>query len=307
MPWFSRPNREPGLMAVSLAPGLMHYAFSEPTAGRGSTLRRCGSYTLRDADAAHRASRDLRLERYRCTTLLNPGEYQLLMVDAPNVPPPELKSAIRWSVKDLLDFHIDDATVDVLDVPRGPEVGNRPHPMFAVGARNETIQATVDRYRGAHVPITIIDVVETAQRNISARYEEGERGVALLYLGESSGLLTISAHQELCFARRIDVGVGAGGTIAQETLDRLLLELQRTLDHFDRQFRHIALGKLVVGPEPRDSNIVSFLDSHLEISVAPVHLRDVLEFGPQIELAREAEWRLFHLVGASLRQETKVV
>ena len=144
MPWFSRPNREPGLMAVSLAPGLMHHAFSEPSAGRGSTLSRCGSYTLRDADAALRASRELRLERYQCTTLLDPGEYQLLMVDAPNVPPPELKSAIRWSVKDLLDFHIDDATVDVLDVPRGPDVGNRPHPMFAVGARNETIQATVD-------------------------------------------------------------------------------------------------------------------------------------------------------------------
>lgn len=285
----------------------MHYAFSEPTAGRGRTLRRCGSYSVPDADAAIRASRELRLEHYRCTTLLDPSEYQLLMVDAPKVPPPELKSAIRWSVKDLLDFHIDDATVDVLDVPRGPDVGNRPHPMFAVGARNETIQATVDRYHGAHVPITIIDIVETAQRNISACYEESERGVALLYLGEASGLLTISAHQELCFARRIGVGVGAGGTLAQEALDRLLLELQRTLDHFDRQFRHIALGKLVVGPEPRDSNIVSFLDTRLEIDVAPVRLREVLDFGPQVELAREAEWRLFHLVGASLRQETKVV
>jgi MSHA biogenesis protein MshI len=294
-------------MAISIAPGVMHYAFSEPTGSAGNTLRRCGSYGLRDADAAYRASRELRLENFRCTTLLDPSEYQLLLVDAPKVPPTELKSAIRWSVKDLLDFHIDDATVDVLDVPPGPDVGNRAHLMFAVGTRNETIQATVDRYHGAHIPITIIDIQETAQRNISARYEEGERGVALLYLGETSGLLTISAGQELCFARRIDVGLGAGGPIEQETLDRLLLELQRTFDHFDRQFRHIALGKLVVGPEPRDSTIVSFLDSHLEILVEPVYLREVLEIDSGVELDRETEWRLFHLVGASLRQETKAV
>ncbi len=64
-----------------------------------------------------RVASDYDLERSRCTTVLDASEYSLLLTEAPDVPPDELRAAIRWRIKDLIDFHINDATLDVFDLP----------------------------------------------------------------------------------------------------------------------------------------------------------------------------------------------
>lgn len=311
LPWLSRTKREPGWMAVSLAAGELHYARAHnPGTGR-STIHGCGTLKIGDSGAIHRVVRELQPARFQCSTLLDPNQYQLLMVEAPNVPRAELKAAIRWRVKDMIDYHVDDATVDVLDVPQDGGATGRQHMMFAVAAPNEAIQATVDRYFGAEMPIAVIDIQETAQRNISAFYEEADRGVALLYLSKSSGLLTISYRQELHFSRRIDIGLDQlarrSGEAAPEAFGRIALELQRTFDHFDRQFRHVTVSRLMVGPEPADSGLVDHLRGNFEMPVEAVELDQILDFAGDAQPDRETQWRLFHLIGAALRHEPKAL
>ena len=46
----------------------------------------------------------------------------MLSLEAPAVPREELKTAVGWRLKDMLDFHIDDATIDVLAIP-GAQAG----------------------------------------------------------------------------------------------------------------------------------------------------------------------------------------
>ena len=41
------------------------------------------------------------------TCVMPLGSYNLLQIEAPKVPPEELRSAVRWRVKDLIDFPID--------------------------------------------------------------------------------------------------------------------------------------------------------------------------------------------------------
>ena len=50
---------------------------------------------------------------FQFSTLLESNEYQLLQVDSPNVPEEEIKSSVRWSIKDSLHFNVDDAIIDV--------------------------------------------------------------------------------------------------------------------------------------------------------------------------------------------------
>src|SRR3989338_8945950 len=38
-----------------------------------------------------------------CTTLLRHGQYQMLQVEAPQVPSEERRQAIRWRVKEMVD------------------------------------------------------------------------------------------------------------------------------------------------------------------------------------------------------------
>ena len=94
-------------------------------------------------------AREFGVKRYRCTTLLKPQEYNILLVEAPAVKPEELKSAVRWRIKDMLDYHVDDATIDVLDVPVPAGATQRAHYMYTVAARNDTIRATLDRFNAA--------------------------------------------------------------------------------------------------------------------------------------------------------------
>ncbi len=51
----------------------------------------------------------------RANGVLAMSEYQLLMVDAPDVPAEELRSAVKWKIRDLINFHIDDVDEFAID------------------------------------------------------------------------------------------------------------------------------------------------------------------------------------------------
>jgi MSHA biogenesis protein MshI len=97
--------------------------------------------------------------------------------------------------------------------------------------------------------------------------------------------------------------LAAGAPDERGALERLALEIQRTLDHFDRQFRHIAVAKLVIGPTPQPTHVAESLRERFDIQVQEADLREVLDFadGPQ----PETQWRLLHHFGAALRQEAE--
>jgi len=222
-----------------------------------------------------------------------------------------LKTAIRWRIKDMLEYRVEDATVDLLEVPRNPAGGERGHSMYAITARNDVIQACIGRFDSAHIPLSVIDIQETAQRNVAALFESDERGLAMLYLGQDQGLLTINFRGELVFARRIEVGMqaltSASGGGREEQFQRILLELQRTFDHFDRQYAYVPIAKLMLAPEPAETGLLEHLAGNLDVPVERVRLAGAISFGSRAEVGPEEEWRLFHLIGAALRYESKAL
>ncbi len=270
------------------------------------TITHFGSRSLEETNVESFA-KDAGLAQYECATLLRPGEYQLLLVEAPNVPPVELKSAIRWSIKDMLDYHVDDATIDVLDIPPDAARGGRNHSMYAVAAKNALIEGRIKQFEAARIPLRVIDIPETAQRNIGALYEEPQRGLALLYPGEEASLLTVTYGQELFLARRIDVGLSELQSSREEALNRLVLELQRTLDLFDRQFPQVPVTKLLLAPLPEEHGLEEALRQNVGIEVEQIDMGDHLTFEGSEPPDLATQWRLFHLFGASLRVESKVL
>jgi len=313
MKWpFARVAREPGWLAVSLQPGELSFVHGRYTPGGESIVDRCGTHALEgEYQGAERLAKELGFERYQCLTLLAPGEYQMLLVEAPNVPQTELKTAMRWRIKDMLEYHVDDATVDLLEVPRNPAGGERGHSMYAITARNEVIQSCIGRFEAARIPLSVIDIQETSQRNVAALFERDERGLAMLYLGNDLGLLTINFRGELVFARRIEAGMlaltSASGGAREEQFQRILLELQRTLDHFDRQFAYVPIAKLMLAPDPEETGLQEYLAANLDVPVERVRLSGAIAFGSRSELEPVEEWRLFHLIGAALRHESKAL
>jgi MSHA biogenesis protein MshI len=312
MAWFSKKKTQPGWMAISTDPDAIRLAHIDRPAQGKPRVDRWGVVKWDEKDGAQlqQAAQEYELARYRCATLLHPAEYQLLMVDAPNVPREELKAAIRWRVKDLLDYHIDDATMDVLDIPVDKDAPGKSHYMYTVAAKNEVVQAQVARFQQAKIPLEVIDIPETAQRNIAELYETAHRGIGMLSFDHAGGLFTLSFEGELYLARRLDLTwsqlVGAREDQRQLYFERIGVELQRSLDHFERQYQNITLSELVLGPMPEDIGLVAFLSSQLYLPLRQINLADALEFAGG-DMGVDEQWRLLHVLGAALRLEAKAL
>lgn len=293
---------------MSLQPDALHFAHG--IAGKDkSEIKRCGMRVVSGDKDLERAAKELGFEHHQCMALLSPTEYQLLLIEAPSVPPTELRDAARWRIKDMIDYSVDQATIDVLDIPTDPSVASRGHSMYAVAANNAVIQGCMDRCSRARVPLSVIDIPETAQRNIAAIFESPDRGIALLYAGKTQVLLTVNFRGELYLARRIDASLDELEKFAQggseDAKNRILLEVQRSFDHLERQFPFVSVEKLLVAPTPADTGLQSYLAENLDLPVAELRLEDVLSFSPDVEFGREVAWRFFHLFGATLRNGVK--
>ena len=262
--------------------------------------------------ALERLAREFDARKYRCTTLLKPAEYQILLVDAPAVKREELKPAIRWRIKDMLDYHVDDATIDVLDLPLPESAAQRPHQMYAVAARNETIRSSIERFEKAGFPLSVIDVPDTAQRNVAMLFEPGKRGAVALTFDQHGGLITAVFDGELYLSRRLDITapqlVDAGGEERTRLLERVLVEMQRSLDHCERSFPFFSLARVLLGPLPEEAGLRAHLAANLYLPVETLELAQVMRLP-----AAAAGWtpeqgaRWLKLIGAGLRVEKRAL
>jgi MSHA biogenesis protein MshI len=308
MAWFSKKKTQPGWMAISTDTDAIRLAHIDRPARGKPRVDRWGIVKRDEKDGAElqQAAQQYELSRYRCATLLHPAEYQLLMVDAPNVPREELKSAIRWRVKDLLDYHIDDATVDVLDIPIDKDAPAKSHYMYAVAAKNEIVHGQVAEFEQAKIALQVIDIPETAQRNIAELYETADRGIGMLTFDYAGGLFTLSYEGELYLARRLDLTwpqlVAAQENQRQTYFERIAVEVQRSLDHFERQYQNITLSELLLGPMPEDIALETFLSSQLYLPLRQINLADALEFAGG-NMGVDKQCQMLHVLGAALRLE----
>jgi MSHA biogenesis protein MshI len=260
------------------------------------------------AEALEKAGRELHSADYRCTTVLGGSDYRFMSVEAPNVPRAELKSAMRWRMKDVLDFPVIDATYDVLDIPLDPNAAVRPQQsIFAIAARNSVIQARQKLFSQSKIRLRTIDIPEMAQRNVSALLEPDGRGIAMLSFDEDGGLLTVSWRGELYLSRRIDVTLAqlldADQERRHQSFDKITLELQRSLDNFDRQFSFISVAKLVLAPSGA-AGLEEYLAGNIYTRVETLDLAEVLDLDATPELADAArQQRFFVAIGAALRVE----
>ena len=261
----------------------------------------------RSQEALDKLNKDVHGNQYRCSALLAGGEYQLLTVEAPAVPAEELKTAVRWRLKDMIDFPVDQATIDVLNIPTDKAPAGRAASIFAIAARNSVIETRQNLFIAAKLAMNIIDIPEMAQRNISTLMEPEGRGLAMLSFNAEGGLLTVTFNGELYLSRRIDVTLeqlrDPDHDRKHVCYDKITLELQRSLDHFERQYSFITIAKLVLAPTGA-SGLDEYLSSNLYTKVETLDLASVLDLGAVPELADAgAQQKFFLAIGAALRSE----
>jgi MSHA biogenesis protein MshI len=261
--------------------------------------------------------REHALDQTECVSVIDPGHFNLLLVEAPEVDAAELKAAVRWRIKDLIDFHIDDAVIDVFDIPS--QRGGRTRMMYVVVAKASAVRAHIDLMEGAGLRLGTIDIPELAVRNVAALLPEDQTGVAFLQLGRDNGLLTISRGGDLFLARSLDLGVDLLAAEAtgvdeegelperlQRLFDGIVLEVQRSLDYYESHFDLPPVSGLVIAPLGMPlPQLVRYVASNLGLPVRMADLSAVLDSETPLDDTLQARCML--AIGAALRHEEKAL
>ncbi len=231
--------------------------------------------------------------------VMDPTSYSLLLVEAPDVEPAELRAALRWRIKDLIDFHIDDAVIDVFDLP-GDAPRRHTRMMYVVAARAAAVRARVDALDATHLELGAIDIPELALRNVTALLPEDVGGVALLHVCGGHGLVVITHQSSLYLARTIDIDV-APGDAGERAAETLTLEIQRSLDYYESHFGQPPVQAVVVSRDTPGAAIEEHLRGTLAVAVRTFDPATALDCdqAPAPELAA----RCLTAIGAALRQE----
>lgn len=275
-------------------PPVLELCESHPTA----------SLSVQAAEIAQLA-RSHGLDKNLCATTLGLGNYSLLFVEAPDVPPSELRAAIRWRVKDLIDFHIDDAVIDVFEVPNQKATGKNAM-MYAVVARASVVRGQIALLAGAGLNLDVIDIPELALRNIAALLPEDVAGVALLYLSARSGLITLTRQGTLYLSRRIETGwemLAGDQDHLESKLDRIVVEIQRSLDYYESHFMQPGITNVVVTPLPEGlDGVAEYLRDQLGVAVRGMDVGSLID--TEQSFGRDVQCRSLVAIGAALRQES---
>ena len=117
---------------------LSEQGYSLVTLGSGQKIHCCAHQHFDEANIdlmAKAIAQDV--ERYHligqpCQVILAPGLYQLLLMDALEVPEEEMAKALRWHLKGMIDYPLNDIAVDMFLVPPHGSGGMRKRVFVAV-------------------------------------------------------------------------------------------------------------------------------------------------------------------------------
>ncbi|MGB0733516.1 MAG: pilus assembly protein PilM [Pontibacterium sp.] len=199
--------------------------------------------------------------------LLNEEAYQLLLVDAPDVPAEEMAEALRWRVKDLVGFDVDEALIDYVELPSDAYRG-RSKMVYAVVADAALVDKETAWLLELGLKPKVIDIPELALLNATQRLASDARGVAIFNLGSPSSTVSLISDQALYFTRTLSYDAKVAAQQPHIHADSAVLELQRSLDYYESQVGKPPCAKLYVLPIQEDeTSLLNALRASLPLDV----------------------------------------
>lgn len=286
-------------------------AFVRRRKGERPLLQHCAAYPASEIKAEHVLAAMIngrQLARAPVSAVIGPDDYQLMQVEAPQVAPAEMRAAVRWKMRDLISFPLDEAVVDTFDLPE-PARQSQARMVFALAARS----AAVQRLAGLVAPrargFDVIDIPELCLRNLSALLPQDEAGVAMLAFGQDFAHLLITCRGVLHLTRRIDLSraVTSSDVLELDAAPRLdvsglALELQRSLDYYENVYDQPPIAELVLAPpDDRVRGLAAALARETSVKIALFEPERLFEIADGIEI--DTRWNALIALGAALRAE----
>lgn len=312
-----RKKRAPeNQVGLALLPQGVSLAAVKRVPGSTPILTRCEFIPLsRQADPSL-TLRNLTLQagtqRTNFRLVLNPDEYQIHLVESPDVPASELREAVRWRVRDLIDFPVDEAAIDVFDMPQqAAKNRDSSRMMNVVVSRTPVIAQKAALINRSGGELEVIDIPDLVLRNLLSLTPANRTGAALLFVEAGLSLILIVSESTLYLSRRVFIGQADLAVLStsdenSEEFRRgagaISLELLRSLEYYETHFARPPVETLYIAPIGVSGPALHrHLSRALGVNVQDLNLKDLLEFSGEMTFEQQA--RSLIAIGAALRQE----
>ncbi len=292
--FWNRKNSGSAAIGVHSGPSGTAVAMIEGATSERPRVAQC-DFLSADDMALSAFCKDRNLRQSSLVDVLSPENYNLIHVEVQNVKKDEQRETARWQVRELLDYPAEDAVIDITEVPVvGAENKTK---TYAIAAPKNYLKDRVQLFKQLELNLKAIDIPEFVLRNLLELYQEETRGLCLLWIKPDSTLLIITRGETLYFSRLITVGMtqllsedstGSDEEPISESLQMLLdtvvLEIQRSIDYCEGNFRLPPVPKILVamcGEESQD--ILDYLDRYLQADVVSADFRQVLDLPLDID------------------------
>lgn len=304
-----KPGGKLGWAGVDAAPDGLFGASVLPPAEMGGKPVVAGCSAVEgaalDAQSLPRLAESMAANGCSWVVPLDRKAYKILVIEEPAVRQDEMEQSVRWAISNMIDYPIADANVSWMKIPTSKLLPNRPPHIYVVATRSETVAAHVQAFKLAKLPLRAIDIQETAQRNIASLVAKPGEGLALLAAGKRGVQLTITFDGELYLDRHIDenlFGESVDQAARERARERVVLQVQRSLDFINRTLPFMDIQRLVLAPMPEESELRNQIAENLAVAVEQLDLSKVLDISraPQLQqMASQADY--FVALGAALR------
>jgi MSHA biogenesis protein MshI len=208
----------------------------------------------------------------------------------------------------MIDFPAEQAELEFFPMPETRQSGRGAMLNVAV-CETQVIRRYVDFCKQLGLDLQVIDIPELCLRNLAAQFPENERGVALLYLNDSHGILIIEKSAAIYVTRDLEVSsVQVEAALASEDdfqaggiVDRLALEIQRSMDYYESYYGMPPIASLVVAPLATNTQVlVDQLNQRLGVMARAMDVSALLHCPNRLEDA--VQQRCLPVLGALLRE-----
>ncbi|MCD6055350.1 MAG: biosis protein MshI [Gammaproteobacteria bacterium] len=245
-----------------------------------------------------------------CSWVLLPEDYKFLMLEAPDVPVGKTNTAVRWQLKEVIDFPLEDALIDTCLMP---EFGHLNRQMLhTVVAQESRLAPHKKNLQAAGTTLTAIDITELALHNLSNLFSGGGDSIVVVWLSPDCSLLTVSYNKNLYFSRRFSIEITSlsdeyclkycKGDEVPEAFGTLVLTIEQSLEYFESQMIQPMPRSVVMTPLSfRSTRLKGYLNEKLAQEVILADLNTVLK--TQQELTLEVQAQCIPVLGGLLRMD----
>lgn len=248
----------------------------------------------------------LNLQGTQAIAVLSDKDYQVFLVEQPAVPDSEKANAIRWLIAEYIDFPIELALVDYIELPQ--RSADSVKMLYVVVTHKKKVDEMVSFIQDAGLKVKTIDICQSALRQIALHLENAEEGQALLHLEEDKSYLIIFKNKTLYMMRDLDLGLKMLSPLCDEkqhealcSYQDLSVEIQRSLDYCASKLQNANVSRLVITPlHKKRPQLLSNLSNILGLPVREINYDEFLNIKEDVPIKENA---CALAIGAALNQD----